>query len=61
MLVVFNLTESATAIQHVLRCLGYDGSDSKSIPDLFLLEMHPDELQWTKVSHALCLAGDEQL
>ena len=44
------VVESAAAVQHVLRCLGFDGSDSKSISDSFLLELQPDELQWTKVS-----------
>ena len=42
--------ESVTAVQHVLRCMGYDASDSKSISDTFLLEMHPDEVQWIKAS-----------
>ena len=41
--------ETATAVQHVLRCMGYDASDSKSISDTFLLELQPEEVQWTKV------------
>ena len=45
---ILPLVESTNAVQHVLKCLGYDGSDSKS--GSFLLEMHPDELQWIKVS-----------
>ena len=45
--------ESATAVQHVLRCMGYDASDGKSITDTFLLEMHSDEVQWTKARRLL--------
>ena len=45
---VLPIGESATAVQHVLRCMGYDASDSKSISDTFLLEMQSDEVQWTK-------------
>ena len=41
---------STSAVQHVLSSLGYSGGDSKNSSGSFLLEMLPEEVQWTKVS-----------